>query len=93
VIGDSAGGTQLTITGTDKGILAAGQGINFGKTGVLNTAGIFNPATGTNLAAIDAIFTNNNVELDVTDPAQLGLIIQDLLALTVQNGQLTGTTP
>jgi hypothetical protein len=100
VIGDSAGGTQLTISGTDKGILAAGQGINFGATGSLNTAGIFNPATGANLAAIDAIFTNNHVELDVThrDQAgqldQLNLILQDLLALTVNNnGQLTGTTP
>jgi hypothetical protein len=93
MIGDSAGGTQLTTSGTDKGILAAGQGINFGATGSLNTAGIFNPATGSNLAAIDAIFTNNNVELDVTDPAQLNLIIQDLLALTVKNGKLTGTKP
>jgi hypothetical protein len=94
-IGDSTGvGTQLTISGTDKGILAAGQGINFGATGSLNTAGIFNPATGANLAAIDAIFTNNHVELDVTNSIQLSIILQDLLALTVNsNGQLTGTTP
>jgi hypothetical protein len=99
VIGDSAGGTQLTISGTDKGILAAGGGINFGATGSLNTAGIFNPATGDNLKAIDAIFTNGGVELDVTHRNsqgkldQLSLIIQDLLALTVTNGKLTGTTP
>jgi hypothetical protein len=83
----------LSISGTDKGILAAGQGINFGSTGSLNQAGIFNPATGTSLAAIDAIFTNNNVELDLLDPTQLSLILQDLLALTVTNGKLTGTTP
>jgi hypothetical protein len=92
-IGDSAGGTHLTISGTDKGILAAGQGINFGATGSLNQAGIFNPARGADLAAIDAIFTNNHIELDVIDPAQLNLIIQDLLNLTVTNGKLTGTTP
>jgi hypothetical protein len=96
-IGDSAGGTFLTISGTDKGILAAGQGINFGATGSLNQAGIFNPATGADLAAIDAIFTDGGVELDVThrDKSgkldQLPLIIQDLLALTVTNGHLTGT--
>jgi hypothetical protein len=31
--------------------------------------------------------------LDVLDPTQLNLIISDLLALKVVNGQLTGTTP
>jgi hypothetical protein len=94
VIGDSTGaGTFLTTSGTDKGIFAAGQGINFGATGSLNQAGLFNPAIGPDLAAIDAIFTNKSVKLDVTDPAQLNLIIQDLLALTVTNGKLTGTTP
>jgi hypothetical protein len=97
-------GTHLTISGTDKGILAAGEDINFGSTGSLNQAGIFeNVATkgskqyagGANIAAIDAIFTfNNGTQLDVTDSTQLGLIIQDLLALTVSSkGNLTGTTP
>src|SRR5262249_40919002 len=71
-IGDSTGvGTQLTISGTDKGILAAGQGINFGATGSLNQGGLFNPATGADLAAIDAIFTNNHLELDVTNAGDL----------------------
>jgi hypothetical protein len=86
-------GTHLTISGTDKGILAAGEDINFGATGSLNQAGLFEGATGSNLAAIDAIFTNNSALLDVTDPTQLGLILQDLNALTVSNGKLTGTTP
>jgi hypothetical protein len=94
-------GTHLTISGTDKGILAAGEDINFGSTGSLNQAGIFeNVATkgsnqyagGANIAAIDAIFTNNGTQLDVTDSTQLSLILQDLLALTVSNGKLTGTT-
>jgi hypothetical protein len=31
--------------------------------------------------------------LDVTDPTQLGFILTNLLALTVSNGQLTGTKP
>jgi hypothetical protein len=90
-------GTQLTISGTDKGILAAGEDINFGSTGSLNKAGVFENANGPNLAAIEAIFTGvvngNDIELDVTVPAQLQLIINDLLALTVSKGQLTGTTP
>jgi hypothetical protein len=95
-------GTHLTISGTDKGIFAAGEDINFGATGSLNQQGIFeNVATkgskqyagGANIAAIDAIFTSGGAELDVTDPNQLTLIINDLLALTVANGKLTGTTP
>jgi hypothetical protein len=90
-IGDSAGGTFLTISGTDKGILAAVQGINFGATGSLNQAGIF--IGGANLTTIDAIFTKNHLELDVTDSSKLAAIIQDLLALTVSKGKLTGTTP
>jgi hypothetical protein len=90
-IGDTTSGTQLTISGTDKGILAAGLGINFGATGGLNQAGLFNPATGANLAAIDAIFTHNGSALDVTVPSQLQLLINKLLALTVVNGQLVET--
>jgi hypothetical protein len=101
-LGTNPNGTHLSISGTDRGILAAGEDINFGSTGSLNQAGIFeNVATpgsrqyagGANIAAIDAIFTNNGAQLDVIDPAQLTLIIQDLLALTVSNGRLTGTTP
>jgi hypothetical protein len=105
---DDTNGTHLTISGTDKGILAAGEDINFGATGSLNQAGIFeNVATqgspqyagGTNINAIDAIFTDNNVELDVTHRDQSGqldqlnLIIQDLLVLHVdaKTGNLTGT--
>jgi hypothetical protein len=92
-INNDTNGTHLTISGTDKGILAAGEDINFGSTGSLNQAGIFENAQGSNLAAIDAIFTNNNTQLDVIDPAQLTLIVQDLLTLAVANGKLTGTTP
>jgi hypothetical protein len=92
-INNDTKGTHLTISGNDKGILAAGEDINFGTTGSLNQSGIFENAKGSNLAAIDAIFINNNLPLDVTDPTQLNLLIQDLLALTVVNGKLTGTTP
>jgi hypothetical protein len=83
-------GTHLTISGTDKGIIAAGEDINFGATGTLNQA-VFEDATGQNQNAIDWIFTNNGITQDVTNQAQLNLILQDLLALTVSNGQLTGT--
>jgi hypothetical protein len=86
-------GTHMTISGTDKGIIAAGEDINFGATGSLNQAGLFENATGQNQNAIDWIFTNNGVTLDVTIPNQLNFILQDLLALTVVNGQLTGTNP
>jgi hypothetical protein len=90
-IRNDTAGTHLTISGTDKGILAAGEDINFGTTGSLNQAGIFENATGSNQNAIDWIFTNGGVTLDVTDPAQLILILQDLSNLTVSGGKLTGT--
>ena len=100
MIGDSAGGTQLTISGTDKGILAAGQGINFGATGSLNQAGIFENAKGANLTAIDAIFTNNGQPLAFyltaggLDLGGLQLMLADLAALYVNsNGNLAGTKP
>jgi len=85
--------THLTISGSDQGIISAGEDINFGATGSLNQSGLFENATGVSLAAINAIFTNNGGLLDVLDPAQLTLIVQDLLALKVSGGKLTGTTP
>jgi hypothetical protein len=97
-------GTHLTASGSVLGIIAAGEDINFGNsdgdndsrfawTCGQNRASIFENATGVNLAAINAIFTNNGNLLDVLDPAQLTLIVQDLLALKVSSGKLTGTTP
>jgi hypothetical protein len=88
-------GTHLTISGTDKGILAAEEDINFGATGSINQNGLFENASGVNAAAIDAIFTfNNGVLLNVTIASELNLILKDLLALSVgNNGNLTGTTP
>src|SRR5262249_50541503 len=85
-------GTHLTISGTDKGIIAAEEDINFGSTGGLNTAGTFENvgtpgsaqyAGGANKQAIDFIFTNGGNPLPITD-VLLGpqsLILQDLLAL------------
>jgi fibronectin-binding autotransporter adhesin len=91
-INQDANGTHLTISGTDKGLLAAGEDINFGPTGSLNQLGLFQNATGQNQTAIDWIFTNGGVQLDVLDPNQFNPFLQDLLALTVVNGKLTGTT-
>ena len=86
-------GTVLSISGNDKGILAAGEDINFGSTGSLNTAGLFEFATKPNLDAINAIFTNMGAFLDVTDAKQLKLLVQHLLGLQVVNGMLTETMP
>jgi len=100
-ISNDVNGTHLTISGTDKGIIAAEEDINFGATGGLNTAGTFENvgtpgspqyAGGANKNAIDYIFTNGGVALTV--PNGLSVILQDLLALTVlNNGNLGGTTP
>jgi hypothetical protein len=85
-------GTHLSYSGADAGILAAGEDINLGTVKSINMSGFFENATGTNLAAINAIFTNGGMVLDVLDPTQLNLILQDLLALKVGGGMLTGTT-
>ena len=87
----------LTISGTDKGILAAGEDINFGATGSLNTAGTFeNVATpgspqyanGANIAAIDAIFAG--ITDIVLDPTQLATVLTRLQKLRVGgDGNLT----
>jgi hypothetical protein len=94
-------GTHLTISGTDKGIIAAGEDINFGATGGLNTAGTFenvgpgdSSPTPSNANVINWIFTNGGSTLPIAD-VLLGpqsLILQDLIALTVgSDGNLTGT--
>jgi hypothetical protein len=91
-------GTHLSISGTDKGILAAEEDINFGATGSLNQAGLFENvgspssskyANGVNKAAIDAIFTNNSGQL-LTIPGDLSTLLAHLAALHVAtNGNLS----
>ncbi len=90
-INKDTAGTHLTISGTDKGILAAGEDINFGTTGSLNQGGLVENATGANQNAIDWIFTNGGVTLDVTVQPQLDLILLDLDHLAASNRTLSGT--
>jgi len=85
-------GTQITF-GSDKGILAADFDINFGQTGKIYSAGVFENAAGTtNGAVINAIFTQGNVPL-AFDNGGLDLILGDLAKLRVdaKTGNLTGT--
>ncbi|HZT79208.1 MAG TPA: hypothetical protein VFA26_03235, partial [Gemmataceae bacterium] len=96
-LSDDSGGTHLSISGTDKGILAAAEDINFGATGSLNQAGLFEnvgPGDGsanvTNANVIDWIFTDGGNPLTI--PAGLGKILADLDNLKVVNGNLKGTT-
>jgi hypothetical protein len=82
-------GTQLTISGTDKGILAAEEDINFGKTGSLNQTGIFENVGSTSAPKYDG--GHNKAEIDAIF-AQIGLssILADLASLTVgPDGNLT----
>src|SRR5262249_49812530 len=89
---DSAG-TKLNISGTAKGILAAGGDINFGSTGSLSQAHVFENTGGTaNKAVIDAIFTKDN-GVALTIPNGLVSILADLGNLTVDSNGLTGTNP
>jgi hypothetical protein len=92
VLGDQTGGTQLTISGKDKGILAAEGDINYAGD-ITKLKNVFENASGVNAAAIDAIFTNKGVLLSVTNPSQLDRILDDLLDLTVnKKGNLSGTS-
>jgi hypothetical protein len=95
---DDTLGTHLTISGNDKGILAAEEDINFGTTGSLNQSGLFENASGGNAQAIDAIFTDGGVLLTIADVlSSNSKILADLanLAIVIVNGQATlgGTTP
>jgi len=98
--GNSALGTHLT-SGNDSGILAAEGNINFGKTGSLNTKGLFVNAMGLNKQAIDAIFTATPqgqtvpiallFDTVVNGQTGLNLILADLAALAVNTkGNLAG---
>ncbi|HZV03930.1 MAG TPA: hypothetical protein VE999_02470 [Gemmataceae bacterium] len=93
LLGDATGGTQLSISGNDKGILAAVGDINFGSTGNLNAAGLFenvgSPSSpkydnGQNAAVIDAIFGTLTIPNDLTQ------LLDNVLALAVgSDGNLT----
>jgi hypothetical protein len=98
-------GTQTTINGANSGIIAATEDVN-GASGLNNTVGFFEDvaylfsnryANGQNLAAIDAIFTQQGVSLlfnTVTTGGYTGLalILGDVLNLHLDaNGNLTGT--
>jgi hypothetical protein len=93
LLGDAASGTQLSISGNDKGILAAVGVINFGSTGKINQRGLFDDVgspsspkydNGQNAAVIDAIFGT------LTIPDDLIQLLDNVLDLTVGNdGNLT----
>jgi hypothetical protein len=92
-IGDATWGTQFTFSGSNKGIVVAKGKMTFAKGSPGGT--VFNNATGTNAAAIDAIFTNGgsplSFDLNPLDLGGLQLILTDLAALYVDsNGNLAG---
>jgi hypothetical protein len=92
-IGDTTRGTQFTVNGANKGIIAATGAINFAK----GSPGgfVFQSATGVNAAAIAALFTDKGQTLsfDVSglDLGGLNLILADLAVLFVDStGHLAG---
>jgi hypothetical protein len=99
-VGDPKLGTSLTLSGNNRGILAARGPITFGQP--VHGGSVFNNVGATpgnaNAAAIDAIFTDGGqpLALDRTglDLGGLKLILQDLAALYVgPRGNLTGPRP
>src|SRR5262249_43592584 len=105
LIGDAASGTTLSFgtAGTVKGIIAAEGIINFGQSSgtpkfasIFNNVGaLLNPGDAIDVAAIDAIFTQNGQDLsfDLNQPfdlAGLNVILAHLAALHVDaNGNLS----
>jgi hypothetical protein len=98
-IGNPTAGTALNLGDDLRGIGAAEGGIN--STSRINKQGGYfgaNLATtdAVSKAALDALFTNGGHPLTLdTNGLDLGglrLILQDLSALFVKNGKLTGTT-
>jgi hypothetical protein len=97
LLGDATSGTQLSISGNDKGLLAAVGNINFGATGSLNQTGLFDDVgspsspkynNGQNAAVIDSIFGTFTIPDDLTQ------LLDNVLALMVgSDGNLTETTP
>jgi hypothetical protein len=103
-IGNAAAGTGLSVgtpssPGLISGIVAAEGPINLLAGTVSPTAFFQGNVTGTNKAALDAIFTNGGQPLgfDLTNNLDLGglaLILSDLASLGVgPGGNLTGTQP
>ena len=80
-IGDTTWGTQFTVNGINKGLIAAKGPILFAK-GATPGGNVFNPATGSNAAAVDAVFTNS-FDLPGLDLGGLDLMLAHLLSLHV----------
>ena len=95
VIGDAAGRTTFSC-GAANGCLAADGSINLAKK--VPASNVFANSQGTaNGAAIDAVFTDASVPLQISNGAAgltaLVLIGSDLNALQISDGSLAGTTP
>jgi hypothetical protein len=86
LLGDTTGGTQLSISGKDQGILAAVGGI------AGNIKKLPNVFIGVKAAAVDDIFTNGGVPLAI--PGGLALLLQNLADLHVaSDGTLSDKPP
>jgi hypothetical protein len=96
-LGDVSLGTYLTVNGTNYGIIAAEGPTNLGKPISTGPGGFYQANIGPgnpSKAAIDAVFTKNGqslaFDLAGLDLGGLAVILADLEALKVSNGQLTG---
>jgi acrosin len=97
LIGDSAGSTKLTVTASKVLGFAASKGA-LTASATLPSGHVFQNASGANLIALNAIWTNGGTPIttfDLTpgDLAGLGLVMGDVLAIKVVSNNLTGTTP
>ena len=94
LVGDSIGETKLDISGTVAGFVAAVGSVT---ASTIPSGHLFQNLSGSNAAAIAAIWTNAGVPLgfDVSpgDLTGLGLILQDVTGLAITGGGLTGTIP
>jgi len=95
LVSDAAGGTN-TFLGSPAGFVAALGSVNLRSTTLSGTKLLQNISSGANLAAVDAIFTNNNLSLTFDTGGNLQgltLIEIDLANLHDTGGTLSGTVP
>jgi hypothetical protein len=95
LIGDATGGTTVSL-GNAQGIVAAAGGVNLTASTTIAAANLLQNVSGSNLAQINAIFTNGGAPLLFDtggNLAGLGLIQTDLDNIQDNNGALSGAIP
>jgi hypothetical protein len=95
LMGDLTGGTTVSL-GSAQGFVAAAGGVNLTVSTTIAAANLLQNVTGSNLSAVNALFTNGGTPLLFDtggNLAGLGLIETDVENIKDNGGILSGTIP